>query len=1446
MKNQIIYISVLLAFNPFNMQAQEVAPALNKPDGSGSVPVTIPSQLEDYQNTSLRNYVRIYTPHIPTTSETNITNSHPQPIISIVESKYVDGLGRPLQEVLRNMATPSRDIIQPHVYDIAGREVYKVLPYTQIDISSSRGKLKTAPAAAHASFYQTLYPNQHPYVKTIFDNSPLSFVKQVQPAGAAWVGAGRGTSYTKGSNGSPSVLNIDVPRYTINTTGIADIPVYTGTYAIGELFSVVTVDEDTKQHRIEYKDKLGRLICVRQVPVSPATVYPKTNYVYDDMGRLRVVISPEAHVKVVANSNVVSAAIADGLCYRYWYDERSRLIEKKLPDRDIEYFIYDKRDRLVFKRTNTLAANQWMFILYDGLNRPCVTGLYNAPGGTTRQSLQTTVNAGSYSSTSDVLYYIANPGLATVNPTSLTNCDIQVYNYYDDYTLTATGSYNSGYNSMLTGNPTYAASQPALGSQHTRGVQTGTKMKVSDPSHPVQWLLSSQFYDDKARMIQEAKNNHLGGNDFITNQYDFDNDVVSTVTVKNTPNAISPDPAYPNLHKTTQIIRTINKDYGSNKAIGVTENLNNTGNSGLWTNTFDDLNRLNTKNRASFTTAYRYNIRNWLTGINPDYVNGITPFGPIGPFFGEKLYYENGFASKLYNGTVAGIEWKDAGASAQKKFYGYTYDSRNRLRHAEFGLWDAPTSTYKKTALDYTVSAITYDDNGNLKTMNQRGPGFPSGSTTLSMVDIDLMSYTYASNSNKLNGVQDNTTATTVIPDFKDDVSHSINDYTYVNGNLITDGNKGISQIVYNHLEKPTQVTVAGKGTISYMYDAAGNKLRKKIIPLSGPTVVYDYIDNIELKDDKLMSIQHEEGRYRPQQTSPDGKAYYVKDYYEKDHLDNVRAVVNSETVPFRMTFKATHEISMAGSEEILWDNIDQVRENKPLPTPGNTFCAELNGNDPQKRIGTAIMMRVMPGDIFNFSVNTFYEEYSPAVPGLNGQQIANALFQSLSGGTITNGTPVQELPANMQVIQSTVGSPQFSSMYENLLNSVNNPAQPQGFLNYIVFDDNFNMVEDQSGVLQMGGLPNTWEILDKGSDLEIGQSGYITVFMSGTSTLSTYMDDLLLVSYKGNVLEENHYYPFGLTLANASAGSLEKNDRRLTTKAIQHDEFGVNSGLEWYDFGARMQDPQIGRWNSIDPKAESYYALSPYHYASNNPVSYVDKDGKENMIYLINITGSGISPNQGQLMVEKANAAFEAMGLNTRMKIYEGYFEMKNMDKTDAVAIMGKRADVLTMAGEFDKYWTEGSLKYQLGGDAPEASQGGGNIITVDADVLKNKAEFFGADIETMGTFTILHGAGHNSDPNGHYNSDGNALKWDGALVGSTVKGGSFIGDGGAVFNTKTRVSSISELMNNKPLNGVPRNEGYIQSMRNRFGKENAKDNYQINKRLRDYLQKYINMLNQ
>ena len=93
-------------------------------------------------------------------------------------------------------------------------------------------------------------------------------------------------------------------------------------------------------------------------------------------------------------------------------------------------------------------------------------------------------------------------------------------------------------------------------------------------------------------------------------------------------------------------------------------------------------------------------------------------------------------------------------------------------------------------------------------------------------------------------------------------------------------------------------------------------------------------------------------------------------------------------------------------------------------------------------------------------------------------------------------------------------------------------------------------------------------------------------------------------VDYEGEILSSLMYFPSG---TEATSFGRDKPAYRYNGK-----EYEPMHDLNWYDYLARKYDPAIMRFTTVDPLAEKYYSISPYAYCANNPVKYIDPDGKD------------------------------------------------------------------------------------------------------------------------------------------------------------------------------------------------------------------------------------------
>jgi len=105
---------------------------------------------------------------------------------------------------------------------------------------------------------------------------------------------------------------------------------------------------------------------------------------------------------------------------------------------------------------------------------------------------------------------------------------------------------------------------------------------------------------------------------------------------------------------------------------------------------------------------------------------------------------------------------------------------------------------------------------------------------------------------------------------------------------------------------------------------------------------------------------------------------------------------------------------------------------------------------------------------------------------------------------------------------------------------------------------------------------------------------------------LTDHLGNVRVTFSNGRILSKAHYYPFGMLIGDISQNNTNpQNNYLYNGKELQND-----FGLDWYDYGARFYDAQLGRWHVVDPLAEVYYEWSPYNYVAGNPIIFIDTDG--------------------------------------------------------------------------------------------------------------------------------------------------------------------------------------------------------------------------------------------
>lgn len=1141
------------------------------------------------------NSVRTIIPTLPVTNESNINIIDPNQ--SKVVTEYSDGIGRTVQTV-KHFASPLQaDLVTLNKYDNVGNEVYHFLPYSKAESSTTNnGKFKLTGFLDQKNFYKgsTLnYSNDfYFYSKINYEPSPLNRINKKLEQGNAWVGKDRGKSISE--NALPAGANIRI--FSI-AYAPGSLPVSNSVYNAGELWIKTTTDEDG-YFTEEYTNKEKQVV-LKTTGKAGNSLKLQTYYVYDNMGLLRYIIPPKAVVWLSNNSWTINTIIGSNLCFSIEYDYRSRPISKSKPGGGTDLFVYNQKDELVFSQTPLQRSKgQWIFNKYDILGRIIQSGVYNSTA--TQAMLHGYINS-TYSGTDPLIQYINN-NLTYGNTSYVTTFStgkVLVTNYYDDYSFTSR-SYDATYISKL---PTANGWNNAL-SAETSSLLTGKKVVVLDGATTPTELLTVNYYNDRGLILQTQAQNHKGGWNFTTNCYDFLGQKLSTYLEINNPQATD--------NTKIKIIETYTYDHNG-RLLEIYNSLNDATSIAVQRNSYDEIDRVTAKsfsNAESPAVSYDYNVRNWITGINRNYC--VTAVGS--ETFGMEISYDYGYTTNYYNSSIAGIKWRNSGKNSELRSYGYVYDTYNRLKSADFVFKTgalSSSSTWSNATKDYTANNITYDENGNLRSMKQMGVN-----TAGQKIILDDLTYSYNSNSNRLITVSESSSSQSKDPnvfdnlgDFRDKILSV--DYSYdVNGNLSSDLNKDLS-LTYDEIVNKAKRVTKGSQNVDYLYDAAGNKLQKKVTGGSTNTTT-DYLSNAVFVNNGLNFIKHIEGRIRYNSTATNK---YMYDFYIKDNLGSTRSVVtytNGAITGFSKStdasntslvkYIATSEPSNAVKENQLFDNIDNTRSVKPInKTPEDGYVSRISSNSQKTILGPDITVRVMAGDTVKISAEALY---------IQEKNNVNSVTQSVVNSFISAFTAT---PIKLTEGLNSLANNNMKGMVNALLDMQNKESAngaPKAFLNYLLYDEHMNLVSTASGALQVKNKDG-WQTLET-DKIAIPENGFLRVFSSNMEATPVSINNTTLALISGKLVEEYNYYPYGLVFDQTqSASTIKKTDYLYSGKELQHNEFGVGNGIELVDYDARFYDPQIGRWNSIDPLSDRYSSWSPYNYNLCNPINYIDYDGR-------------------------------------------------------------------------------------------------------------------------------------------------------------------------------------------------------------------------------------------
>ncbi len=316
-------------------------------------------------------------------------------------------------------------------------------------------------------------------------------------------------------------------------------------------------------------------------------------------------------------------------------------------------------------------------------------------------------------------------------------------------------------------------------------------------------------------------------------------------------------------------------------------------------------------------------------------------------------------------------------------------------------------------------------------------------------------------------------------------------------------------------------------------------------------------------------------------------------------------------------TYLASGEAAYRATESQLFANLTTTtiaRTAAPgypvdltITNPNDTVF-KVNGNTGGHKMGPSLLLKVMSGDKIDIAVQSFYNTGTTSTPNSSLTDVLASLATGVVNMTAGGKGSISDL-------NNQTSSPIYAALNSFLpTDDPNQTTKPKAYLNWILLDDQLKYVSSypQSGAIVVGSAGTLNTIGYTG--LPITKNGFLYIWVSNeTPNWDAFFDNLVVKQYAGPLLEETHYYPFGLTMAAISSKALkpfyaENKYRYNKGSELQNKEFSDGGGLEMYETPLRELDPQLGRWWQVDSKPN--VGESPYSAMGNNPILNTDLQG--------------------------------------------------------------------------------------------------------------------------------------------------------------------------------------------------------------------------------------------